>query len=1004
MDSTAQRYSPSTTPDTEPRAPHARRRRVRRATVAALTFAGLVALYALLGFLVLPAYLETKIPDAVSAQLGLPVTVNNVRFNPFTFALTIEGFDISEPDKSPLVGFDELLVNLSLSSVINRAWTFDHIRLRVPYARAIVREDGGLNLRELQPQAHAASSETVEDRSADRTSIPAVIIHELHVENGAVEFHDRSRPTPYSIDIVPIWFALKNFRTLHAQDNAFAFGAEFDVGETVTWQGRLLLNPFRSEGRVALSGIKVRDLWEYIRDTVEFEIRDGLLHAEASYQVEGGPDGLQANARDGSVRLENLTLFEKGTETRVMALPAFSVQGVEADLHERRTTIAKVESHGATLQAAIEKDGRTNLQRLLTSTKSAQAVPAPARRVSASAESTSSPWTVLLQQLVVDDYAAVIEDRRPPSPVQIDLSKLHLDLEHAAYPGTTPARLAASVSINNTGTVTADGEITISPLTADLRLDLAKVPLVPFQPYVGELAHLELKSGTASAAGQVRYASGETASIRFHGDAGVAQFKTVDAHLKKDFLNWDALTVSKIDARLPGGVTVGEVVARRPYADLIIAADRTINLKTIMKKSGNGAAGSAPEQVTSNARPSASTAIKIGAVRIIDGSAHFADFSIQPQVDTGIYRLNGSIRGLSSQESARAKVALHGEVDKYAPVTIAGTINPLSSDAFTDVHLSFKNVNLTTLSPYSTKFAGYPIEKGKLSMELDYRLAHRHLEAENDVVIDQLTLGKKADSPDATSLPVKLIVALLKDRHGRINIDLPVRGDLNDPDFHYGKLLWNVMVNLFQKAVASPFAWLGSLVGTSGEELSRIRFPAGSAELPSESEDKLKALAKSLEDRPALQLEVTGTADPTVDRTVLREVKFQQQLAAVRHASTAGQSTGRRPGNQDKAKDDDTRWIEALYVRTFGALPQPSTNGESRPEATTDVLRTRLLEAITIDDGDLRRLAHDRAARVQDFLINRLAVPAERIFVLDARIDEHAQDDRVATTLNLTAS
>lgn len=283
-------------------------------------------------------------------------------------------------------------------------------------------------------------------------------------------------------------------------------------------------------------------------------------------------------------------------------------------------------------------------------------------------------------------------------------------------------------------------------------------------------------------------------------------------------------------------------------------------------------------------------------------------------------------------------------------------------------------------------------------MDLHYQLDHRQLEANNDVLIDQLTLGDKTDSPNATSLPVKLAIALLKDRHGRINIDLPVKGDLNNPEFEYGKLIWNVFTNLLTKVVTSPFSLIAKLVGGSGDELSEVPFPVGSAEIPAEKLDKLKALAKSLEERPALQLEVSGIADPAADGAALSEAKLQGELNALKQE--AGKSGRKSQSSAESGDTDGTGLLKALYVKKFGRLPdQTEQNHPMQPEQ----LRERLLHTFPVEDEELRLLAQERGKQIQHFLITEAGIPADRVFLLDAKLTPRAQNGAVASQLSLTA-
>jgi hypothetical protein len=1001
MESSAYRHPSEENSDTQTvrQPPPPRPRWVRRLRTLGLILVGLVALYAVLGFLVLPAYLRAKIPVVLSEQVNHPVTIGDIAFNPFTLTLTIKEFDISEQDASPLIGFEELYVNIGFSSLTNRAPTFDQIRLRVPYGFVKIRHDGTLNLLDLRPKVTDASV-TPSSNTGEARALPSLIIRSLEIEQGAVEFHDESRPTPFNANIVPIWLTLKNFRTIHAGDNAFAFKAEFEAGESLEWQGTLLLNPVRSDGHVMLSGIKIRSIWEYIQDRVGFEITEGLIQADAKYHVEAGADALHATVSDGAIGLDNLTLSEKGAQAPLIVLPKFSVTGIQADMLEHHVKIGSVQTNGARIQAWIDKDGTINYHRLFAPAQANAQSNASQPPSPTTSNREQTPWTVVLNEINLEDYGLLMEDRRPPSPVRLDVAGLRVTVKNVTYPPTAQLDLDASLQINTAGSLSTSGTVELNPLTADLMIDVANLSLTPFQPYIGQAANVELRNGSANLKGRVQYQTGEEPSIRFHGDASVAKLATVDAELNKDLVNWDNLQINTIDLALPTEhVTIGEVIATKLYADIIISADRTVNIRTILTKSdqpkSTPATESIPKKKSAPLRP---LPIAIGSVKISGGSAHFADFSVQPIVDTGIYGLKGTIKGLSSKEQARAAVALQGEVDKYAPVNITGQINPLSHDAFTDLNVSFKNVELTTLSPYSTKFAGYPIVKGKLSMDLHYKLDHRQLEANNDVLIDQLTLGDKTDSPNATSLPVKLAIALLKDRHGRINIDLPVKGDLNNPEFEYGKLIWNVFTNLLTKVVTSPFSLMAKLVGGSGDELSEVPFPVGSAEIPTEKLGPLKALAKSLEERPALQLEVSGIADPVADRAALSEAKLQSELEALKQE--VGKS-GRR--SQSYAKGDDTEdagLLKALYVKKFGRLPDQIDRNQPVPP---EQLRERLLSTFAVEEAELRFLAQERGKQIQHFLINEAGISADRIFLLDAKLTARAQNGVVASQLSLTA-
>ena len=335
-----------------------------------------------------------------------------------------------------------------------------------------------------------------------------------------------------------------------------------------------------------------------------------------------------------------------------------------------------------------------------------------------------------------------------------------------------------------------------------------------------------------------------------------------------------------------------------------------------------------------------------------------------------------------------------------APLKIAGTINPLSKEAFTDLTITLGGMDLTAEGPYRGKYVGYGLSKGKLSLDLKYKVSQKQLEAENKVVVDQLTFGEKVDSPDATSLPVPLAVALLKDRRGRIDIDLPIRGDLNDPDFKYGKVMVSTLLNLLMKIVASPFTLMGKLIpGGGDEDLQFIEFPLGSTMVADEELKKLEALAKGLEERPGLRLEITGTADPVRDRTVLGLQKLNAQLLA-RWQQGKGASK-----EVDLPIVEEERAIKELFDQQRSQQPVATTaqgvQVASKPPTIED-MRQQLAAAIPVPDSDLRLLAQQRAEQMRGQLAGEGKLAEERVFLTE--VDLVASDhEKVRSRLNMTA-
>lgn len=391
----------------------------------------------------------------------------------------------------------------------------------------------------------------------------------------------------------------------------------------------------------------------------------------------------------------------------------------------------------------------------------------------------------------------------------------------------------------------------------------------------------------------------------------------------------------------------------------------------------------------------------IGQVRVSDGELNFSDLSLSPNFTVSILEMNGAIKGLSSEQLARAEVDLKGKVDKYAPVTISGQINPLSEQAFTDIAMDFQNIELTTFTPYSGKFAGYKIDKGKLTLNLHYVLSKRYLTAENRIIIDQLTLGEKVESPDATSLPVRLGIALLKDSRGVINLDIPVKGSLDDPQFSLMPIVLKALVNLFVKAVTSPFRLLGSLFGGGGDDMEYVSFAPGADTLSVAQNAKLDSLARALTERPELKLDIRGAAALAADRETLAQRSIMAQLRPTG-------ARGNVPLNQVEQEKLLLLYREKFNEDALLLAPEKNDAGKKlgraeRESIAADAAFRQLVAQYQVSVDELRVLAQQRAAVIKDRLVLKNGIEEPRVYLLDVDAEAAVEGGEIRIKLALDA-
>jgi outer membrane protein OmpA-like peptidoglycan-associated protein len=412
---------------------------------------------------------------------------------------------------------------------------------------------------------------------------------------------------------------------------------------------------------------------------------------------------------------------------------------------------------------------------------------------------------------------------------------------------------------------------------------------------------------------------------------------------------------------------------------VILHPDARLNLADIAKRER----GAAPQSITTP-EPAASAAtapkpnpaapptgpvlnLRWQGVALRDGSVFFTDNFIKPNYSARLTQLKGELSALSSAAPEPARLSLTGALDDGAPLRIAGRVHPLGARLSTDIEASARGIALTRMSTYAERYAGYAIEKGSMSVNVRYQIEQGKLQAENQLFLDQLTFGDKVDSPDATSLPVRLAVALLKDRNGVIDIRMPVSGTLDDPQFSVGGVIWKVVVNLIEKAVTAPFAML---FGGDSNEASALAFAPGSAELDAAARERLDALAQRLIDKPGLKLEATGRADPALDGAAIQAAHIEAMKAEAMKAPAAAASA------------------------PASASAQASAASSAASSATSAPVPT--LEPAALERA-LRTLADARGDRVLAYLAAKL--PADRILLNRSQLTaERASGDTGPTT------
>jgi hypothetical protein len=622
---------------------------------------------------------------------------------------------------------------------------------------------------------------------------------------------------------------------------------------------------------------------------------------------QAGPQ-LQLKLADVSFSLADLA-FASGAQTPFKLATLGFTDGT-FDLAARRAGVGRLYAQTGQLQLARDREGRLNLMGLLPTLTPAGSQAAPA------AASPGPTWMAVADSVDLSKFSADIQDQG--SGVKLHVNDFAVKLAGASSDLKKPVKFAAGMDIREGGQLSAQGNVVPdnAALQADVRIK--QLALAPLQPLLAQYVKLKIAGGHLSAQGRLTTGAGtaKSAGVRYVGGINIAGL-TLNEQDGELFAGWNNVGADKLTASIsPNLLDIPELRVTRANAKLIIEDDRSFNAtRLLVQPAASGSAKAKPQPAHAESATNDPFPVRIRRVRLDNAKLDFTDLSLRPQFSAKIYELNGVVNGLSSSQDSRSQIELDGHVDEFGLARIRGELNPFAPANNTDLNVVFKNVDMVPTSPYSMKFAGYKIAEGKISLDLQYKVRNSQLEGSNQIVIDKLTLGERVDSPDALKLPLELAIAILKDSDGRIDLGLPVSGNINDPQFSYGALIWKAIGTLLTKIVTAPFRALGALLGVGGEKLESIDFDPGSARLLPPEREKLKQVAQLLVKRPQLKLSVPGPYSEAADGAA-----FRARLVRVEIARRAGVrlEPGEEPGPVDFGNRAVRSALRELYAARFG--------------------------------------------------------------------------------------
>jgi uncharacterized protein involved in outer membrane biogenesis len=952
-----------------------------------------VLAYTLLGFLFLPWLARNQAPKLAQEQLGVDLAIEKVRFNPYLFKLTVEGLSLVDPESGPMLEFRRLVADFSLSSAWRRAWTFGELTLEQPTLRLHRGADGIGSIQRMLDRL--PPPETPAEPEPDGAP-PRLVLHNVTLVEGRLAVEDEAHPEAWSIALGPLSFTMQDFATLPEREGLYALTATGPRGGEIRWNGSFAVGPLASSGSVEMTGIALAPFWEYLRHEYDAELTgDARLGLGFDYVLDGSNAALQLRVQQGRALLTDLAVARRSSGEPLLALPRSSAEGIAFDLAQGTLDIGAVELAQPQVELRRLEDGAIDLVAALTPTGSA---------ADEAAEESAAALAIRLGALRIDGGRVAFEDRAAPRPVQLALQDIALAVTDYRSADGHRADLTLEAGSAAGGSLSVSGAVRGVPLDVGLDVGVEGLSLLPALPYATDAMNLEVTSLLADAAGRVTLSADEPFAY-----AGKASLRALHSRLPDEeaqLIGWQAMDAEGIELTLAGrSLRIGKVALSEPFLRVLINEDGEMNLAAIAPADPAAAPDEQPDAAPDAGSDAEPFAIGVGRVEIRAGTMDFTDLNLPIPFAALVKPMQGQVSAITSGSPTPARVELDGDVNEYGAATIRGSLDVFEPKRVMDLELDFRNIEMPDLTPYTVKFAGREIADGSLDVDLSWSIRDGRLEANNRMVINDLELGAKVESPGALSLPLDLAVALLTDTQGRIDLAVPVSGDLNDPEFRYAPLVFKALGNVLGKIVTAPFRFLASLLGGDAEDadLEFVGFVAGDAALRGPEAEDLEKLATALTQRPELLLEVGAAFDAERDGRAMRE---RQLDAAISGRFEAGEGSGK--------DGDPVRLImEAMYAEAAGpeapaalqaehsSIPQGSDKPVLDETAYIEALRAALLEQQVVAEQDLRLLGMERAAAVRNYLVEAGGLDAARIALAEPDEAKRADENLVFLKLEL---
>ncbi|WP_265434540.1 DUF748 domain-containing protein [Aeromonas salmonicida] len=931
-----------------------------------------------------PTLTQRHLPAWLAKHYGLNLMLGEIHVSLRHPSLAIGPSALLDEKQQPIIAFEQLQLVPELGqSWRQKAIILSDATLTKPMVNLIRRADSKGEVRFNLTDALGSVLTPSLTPATTSSEPPLVQIAKLAAVQGQISYQD-SRKKNSTGWIPPLTLSgldlqLPDFSTAAKNTNHFQLTARLNKQSPLKASGQLDIMTGAGKGQLSLGKLALSPFAPLWAPYLKVNLVKGEASAELNYQLSQGKHGLDWQLSKGKLTLSDWQLKQnKGAE--FARFKQLALAGIALDGNKQSVRIDKIALKAPAVTATLDAAQQLDLTALL--------VPQPADKPSGKKPAPGNPWRWSLKETRISQGEFKLTESSSGKPLLREISGLNLTLGTLGSQSDQPSPLNLNATLNTQSSLGFDGDLTLAPFTLKGEFKQQGLPLKWAQPYLQDLLRITVRDGQLASRTRLALttnAEGALSKLEVTGGLDIDQLFVLDRADNQRLLQIDRLELSGLHYDgISQQVKIGDILLRKPFARIEINEDGITNLQQLVL----------PQAASSEPANGPVPRITIDQVRTEQGNLRFADRSLSPEFVVDIASLSGQSRHISNIPGQRSDLAFNGKVDRYAPVTIRGNTNLLIEQPVLDVAVTFSNLELTTFTPYSSTYAGYAIDKGQLSMKLNYKLQGNRLEGDNDITIKKLQLGEKIKSEQAKDMPLGLAIALLSDANGVIQMNLKVKGNLDQPDFSLGNIFWDVLGNTLRKAITSPFSLLASLTGGT-EDLDELPFLLGEPALTPTLQIRLTKLAQALKERPKISMNIRGKVNFNEERPILQRQKLERALTKI---------TG-MPVDLDLLEQDPilqaalAEAYEARFNEELGDLADRLKLDEESPALRSQaVILLRDQQLITAKS--LRNLAMRRAQNTKEYLVDTQGIAPERLFVLDSQVKEADKEAKVVLTLD----